>query len=135
VGLNTELGATPAERSLHLNSAYPWGEGWPPPADAGNYSPALKVDQYDYTSPVGSFSANEHGLYDLGGNTWEWCQDWYDAEHTFRTLRGASWVDATPGSLRSAYRHGSLPQTRNFNHGFRIVLAFVPADPSRRTGG
>lgn len=130
VGLTTEVGATPAERSLHLNRTYPWGEGWPPPPDAGNYSPALKVDQYDYTSPVGSFSANEYGLYDLGGNAWEWCEDWYDAEHTFRTLRGASWVDATPGSLRSAHRHGSLPQTRNFNHGFRIVLAFLPAIPA-----
>ena len=123
VGLESETGATPAEKAVKNAGGYPWGTQWPPPAGAGNYAPTLRVDNYEFTSPVGSFTANRYGLYDIGGNVWEWCADWYDAQRTLRVLRGASWVDSSAGCLTSAFRSGGSPDGHNFNFGFRVVLA------------
>ncbi len=123
VGLENEVGATPAEKAVKSAGGYPWGTQWPPPPGAGNYAPALRVDSYEFTSPVGSFEPNRHGLYDMGGNVWEWCVDWQDAQQTLRVLRGGSWVDSTAGCLMSAYRSGGSPDGHNFNFGFRVVLA------------
>jgi hypothetical protein len=102
--------------------AYPWGRNWPPPKGAGNYGVSLKVDDYAYTSPVGSFAANPQGLHDLGGNVWEWCEDFYDGKSGLRVLRGASWYSPDPRSLLSSCRNGSTPGDRNSNCGFRVVL-------------
>ena len=49
-------------------SKYPWGDTWPPPYGAGNYPSSLQVDEYENTSPVGSFMPNRYGLFDMGGN-------------------------------------------------------------------
>ncbi|MEI7730356.1 MAG: SUMF1/EgtB/PvdO family nonheme iron enzyme [Verrucomicrobiota bacterium] len=70
----------------------------------GNYSPSLNVDEYENTSPVGRFKANQFGLYDMGGNVWQWCEDFYDGKSSFRMLRGASWGISFPGRLLSSYR-------------------------------
>jgi len=71
-----------------------WGNEWPPPAGAGNFAdltakgkfPQWTViagydDGYAETSPVGSFAANPYAVYDLAGNVWEWCGDWYDPNY------------------------------------------------------
>ena len=58
---------------------------------AGNYNKSLNVDNYDYTSPVGSFAANKLDLYDMGGNVWEWCEDKWSQTSTEGVLRGAAW--------------------------------------------
>ena len=84
--------------------------------------------------PVGSFPANAWGLYDMHGNVWEWCWDYYSypKEETIvvnpsgpdsgahRINRGGGW--ASPGSaLRSAVRDSDLPETAGNNLGFRLA--------------
>jgi formylglycine-generating enzyme required for sulfatase activity len=120
VGLPHEPEATPAERSEKI-PGYPWGLQWPPPKGAGNYFMDLEVD-FVYTSPVGSFPANAYGIYDMGGNVWEWCMDWYDSDQYERVLRGASWLDNSPENLLSSDRDYNNPDVRNDCCGFRCVL-------------
>lgn len=118
---------------------FPWGKDWPPPKGAGNYSdlsrknkaPANKSQYFeDYddgfptTSPVMSFPPNKLGIYDLGGNVWEWCDDWFDSSKTDRVLRGSSWTHWEKENLRSSFRDHHKPDER-LGLGFRIVL--VPA--------
>jgi sulfatase modifying factor 1 len=87
------------------------------------------------TTPVGSYTANSWGLYDMIGNVWEWCEDWYDlypggsaldpqgpATGSFRVFRGGDWY--SPALLcRSANRLSYLPFSRDYDFGFRVILA------------
>jgi len=91
IGHREKAEESPSSKDGKIEKVYPWGTDWPPPKGAGNYGPSLKVDEFKYTSPVGSFPVNENGLYDMGGNVWQWCEDSYDANRDCRVLRGASW--------------------------------------------
>ncbi|MBI5802431.1 MAG: SUMF1/EgtB/PvdO family nonheme iron enzyme [Verrucomicrobia bacterium] len=122
VDLGKEAGATPAERDGKIPDMYPWGKDWPPPKNVGNYDGELRKDSFDYTSPVGSFPANRHGLHDLGGNVWEWCNDSYDGQQNYRVLRGASWHSSKPHTLLSSARLFNSPGHRVDIVGFRCVL-------------
>ena len=123
VGLGKEKGNTPEEKQSGIKDVYPWGKEWSPPKEAGNYTKSLKVDNFEYTAPVGSFAANQHGLHDMGGNVWEWCEDKYSPTSTDRVLRGASWVNiGIPDLLLSSYRNYFTPDVRNVSIGFRCVL-------------
>jgi hypothetical protein len=120
-------GRSPQEKDAKIGAgshpwAYPWGQDWPPPKGAGNYGQSLQVDDYEHTSPVGSFGANPQGLYDLGGNVWEWMADYYDGKTGTRSLRGGSWIDGDPRYLLSSSRSLYGAGSRYSYCGFRLVL-------------
>jgi serine/threonine protein kinase/formylglycine-generating enzyme required for sulfatase activity len=131
VGLPDEPGRTPEARDMDVPDVYPWGNEWPPPAGAGNYTGeetgsdvAIKGfdDGFAWTSPVGSFKASKYGLYDMGGNVWQWCMDWLNAEQKAKVLRGGSWYNgALKLSLLSSCRYHAAPDSSTDNFGFRIV--------------
>jgi formylglycine-generating enzyme required for sulfatase activity len=95
-------------------------------------------DGFKGLAPVGSFPANPYGLYDITGNVWEWCSDWFDPEYyqhspkenpkgpekgTERVLRGGSWLCAENYCLgyRVAARNKTAPDSGLNNLGFRCV--------------
>jgi formylglycine-generating enzyme required for sulfatase activity len=137
VGLQREQGKSPRDKSGKIR-LYPWGKEWPPPKGAGNYAgEESKIGQepsdwlviegyndgYPRTSPVGSFAANASGLYDMGGNVWQWCEDWYDTAEQYRVLRGASWGISNPDALLASCRNNFIPNFRRDGIGFRCVVA------------
>ena len=137
VGLNEPGGGTPQSKSWRIKNVYPWGTQWPPPRGAGNYAgteardanwPAnFSVidgykDDFARTSPVGSFAANKYGLYDMGGNVWQWCEDFYDGTSGARVVRGASFGDDGAGYLLSSYRYYDATGVRYGGFGFRCVV-------------
>jgi formylglycine-generating enzyme required for sulfatase activity len=150
VGLPPELGVTPEEKSGRNSVDFPWGKDYPPTKKVGNYADEAfhakfpkdskdnEKDQawmkeyndgYATTSPVGSFAPNAFGLYDMGGNVWQWCEDWFDATHKHRVLRGGSWNLVGRVSLLSSYRLHHAPESRIHHCGFRCVLAPAASAP------
>lgn len=93
-------------------------------------------DGYVFTAPVGRFKPNGFGLYDMHGNVWEWCQDWFCKDYSRTSLgkdpagpmsgdsrvrRGGAWSHH-PGYARSARRDALPPMVRSCFTGFRVAF-------------
>jgi len=125
---------------------YPWGNGYPPPANAGNFADESAKDLisnflpsyndgYAVSAPPAGFMKNPLGLYDMGGNVSEWCHDYYSiypynaqkvyidpmgpAAGRHHVIKGSSWMQAGISELRLSYRDYS--ETRRSDLGFRIA--------------
>jgi formylglycine-generating enzyme required for sulfatase activity len=159
--LSLKEGLTPAYRGSGNNitcdfnaSGYrlPTEAEWEYAAKGGNkdyisyeYSGSNSVDVVAWyngnsgntTHPVGTKRPNSLGLYDMNGNVWEWCWDWYGgysggsqtdpagpsgptSSGTYRVLRGGSWGSAA-AYVRSAFRNYDTPSSRSNYIGFRLV--------------
>lgn len=107
-----------------------------PNMDYAKYPSFRFDDGVAFTAVVGSYPKNAFGLYDMHGNVFEWCRDWYDAKYyatapdqdppgpnsgSFRVLRGGSWLSG-PDFVRCAGRRSYAPGTHSSRSGFRLVL-------------
>jgi formylglycine-generating enzyme required for sulfatase activity len=143
--LPTEAEYEYAERGGLAQKEYSWGNEFQPKGRwmantwQGDFpNRDTGGDGFQGPSPVGSFDPNSFGLYDLAGNVWEWCADWYAADYyaksprlnpfgpptgTERVLRGGSWLCSSNYCVgyRSAARNKSSPDSGLNNTGFRCA--------------
>jgi formylglycine-generating enzyme required for sulfatase activity len=99
------------------------------------YGSASKGPYLERPSKVGSYPANVLGIFDMHGNVWEWCADWYatyptgpvvdpsgPTEGSVRVVRGGGWRNRGR-FCRAAYRDKYLPEYRDNYYGFRVAFA------------
>jgi formylglycine-generating enzyme required for sulfatase activity len=149
--LPTEAEWEKAARGGVAGKNFPWGTDTITHSQANYYSyssyaydvspsrgfhPTYEIVGYSpYTSPVGSFAPNGYGLYDMAGNMWVWCWDWYSGDYyassptsdprgpssgTARVFRGGKWTAYAP-NCRVAYRAISFEARMGGDRGFRLA--------------
>ncbi|MBP7948855.1 MAG: SUMF1/EgtB/PvdO family nonheme iron enzyme [Verrucomicrobiales bacterium] len=147
IGDRENAAASPESKHAKIEGVYPWGTSFPPPSGSGNYADSAAAakfekriegisgytDGYAGTAPVMSFpkGRSNDGLYDLGGNVWEWMASGYDGNDPLgkdrtltkgRALRGGSWDLNGPGGLLSSSRGFYDPGSRGIISGIRLLV-------------
>ncbi len=137
-----------ARGGLHQKN-YPWGDEFKD--EYANYDTerGFKIGNWWRLATVKSQKQNGYGLYNMSGNVWQWCNDWYDENYyknsprynpkgpkTGRTkvMRGGSWGSPSPKFLTVHYRSYNAPSNYNYEIGFRCVRpikANIPADKNK----
>ena len=133
------LSAQPDERAAGRTYRLPTEAEWEFACRGGATDAPTSPDAvHSATAParVGPRPANTFGLFDLLGNVWEWCSDWYGERYyaeaplrdptgpatgTLRVCRGGSWKNLA-GSCRAAYRNALAPHSKSSAVGFRVVV-------------
>jgi len=117
---------------------YPWGDKWEKGFNLYFVNVYGLEDKYNHTAPVDDYPAgiSPFGVFNMAGNVWEWCLDWYDPDYyrispelnpegpgptKMKVLRGGSWINTIDG-VRLVRRGRNLPTTKNMIYGFRTVL-------------
>lgn len=119
---------------------YPWGDAWPP--TYGNFADQAAAQQFPDTRSIQGYNdgsavtcsvyksgKNGRNIFGLGGNVWEWCEDWYDKKHTYKIRVGGSWdFDGQP-QLRITAKGFDRPAAAYDTIGIRLVVA--PLSPPK----
>ncbi len=131
--LPTEAQWEYAARSRGLAYKYPLGNNIS--HDDANYSGVARKDKWKKSAPVGKFPPNLIGLFDLAGNLYEWCYDYYKSDYyvyspqfnptgpssgMFKVVRGGSWYHGEE-TLRTTHRYRYLAVARLSFLGFRVA--------------
>jgi formylglycine-generating enzyme required for sulfatase activity len=149
-GISSESFRLPSEAEMEYGiragTGTPFHTGSTISTDQANYNGVYKYDTgkrgayLEQTAPSRSYPANQFGLFDMHGNVWEWCSDWYDKDYyqyspidnptgpitgKKKVMRGGSWFTA-PRSIRSANRRGIEPDIALEDSGFRLVVNRPP---------
>lgn len=148
--LPTEAEYERAARGGLLEARYAWGDEVPTREQAranfwqGKFPHEDRgIDGFTSLAPVAQYPPNRFGLFDMAGNTWCWCGDWYDGQYYLtsssrnptgpregaeRVLRGGSWLSTleAPDQLAVAARHHALPTISSCDIGFRCVSTTHP---------